>query len=494
MRITRLFATVSLLLVIETITGAALESTAGTASLGSTVVPPSAYSNDQTTTQDAEPIPGNLMVTGNVGSGKHFRGNIPYQAPQTLKTRMGTTQMDSFYRQSASSKTLPQSSGGYVPFYSSAGTAAHTRPGRTQPYTAPLPSRGTFLPATRVSPADPGQFRFSTPPIDRQMPLRVPVSKTLQQVKTRLRRDFPNTFPQETWERLLQADPTHPRARTIQEDSPVTPGEVSSLTHEAWAAQQPATDLPYQMPTPTESETPTIGKPPMFHARRVTDSYLKPDSDQELSIDPFEDQAAENKLLIPLSESEFLTDPTLVTVSTVDLPPDQRAAPAQAIPGTHSTLVAFTEQRFSDLMAMADAYLKTGRHTEAVDTYTLALAFQPQDPLAWAGKGHALLACREYVSSALFLSRALEAFPAYARFPVALGELMGGDMALQERLEEARRLMETSEAHELMFLMAYLYHRIGDKNHAEAMIGRLRHVNPKAAGLAVLEAAIRAAR
>lgn len=104
----------------------------------SATVPPSSY--QEGLVRRPNPIDGssNLVVTGNVGAGKHFRGHIPYRSTTSIQAPLGSTSLDSFMRYTAASETPTTSAGAYSPFYSSSGTAAAMQPG----------TRSVFLPNT----------------------------------------------------------------------------------------------------------------------------------------------------------------------------------------------------------------------------------------------------------------------------------------------------------------------------------------------------------
>jgi tetratricopeptide (TPR) repeat protein len=71
----------------------------------------------------------NLVVTGNIGAGKHFRGNIPYRSTTSMDMPLGSTSLDSFMRYTASPETPATSTGRSSPFYSASGTASVMQPG-----------------------------------------------------------------------------------------------------------------------------------------------------------------------------------------------------------------------------------------------------------------------------------------------------------------------------------------------------------------------------
>ena len=134
---------------------------------------------------------------------------------------------------------------------------------------------------------------------------------------------------------------------------------------------------------------------------------------------------------------------------------------AKAILGEHKTFARFSEDKFNQYIRAAEQYLRRGNYYRAADAYTLASIYKPDDPLAYAGKSHALFAAGEYMSSALFLSRALEIFPEYTRFKVDLVAMLGDQDKLETRIVDARQWVQMTDAAELRFLLAYVYYQMG---------------------------------
>jgi len=82
----------------------------------------------------------NQVVTGNVASGKHFRGAVPYRSPKSIDAPLGSTSLDSFMRYTTPSNTSGRVSGRYESYYSSTGTATGIEPGRRS---IPVPGGST---------------------------------------------------------------------------------------------------------------------------------------------------------------------------------------------------------------------------------------------------------------------------------------------------------------------------------------------------------------
>ena len=134
---------------------------------------------------------------------------------------------------------------------------------------------------------------------------------------------------------------------------------------------------------------------------------------------------------------------------------------ARAILGEHKTFAGFSEDKFNQHIRAAEQYLKQGKYYRSADAYTLASIYKPDDPLAYAGKGHALFAAGEYMSSALFLSRALEIFPGYVHFKVDIVAMVGDQDKIETRLADARQWVQMTDAAEMRFLLGYVYYQMG---------------------------------
>ena len=133
------------------------------------------------------------------------------------------------------------------------------------------------------------------------------------------------------------------------------------------------------------------------------------------------------------------------------------SARAKQILGSHTSLESFSQERFNHHFKAGQDYLRRGKYRQAVDAFTLASMYKKASPVAYAGKSQALFAVGEYASSALFLARTLEIYPAYAQFKVDLVGIMGGKEKLDYRIAEAQDCLKLSDSPELQFLLAYVY-------------------------------------
>jgi len=123
---------------------------------------------------------------------------------------------------------------------------------------------------------------------------------------------------------------------------------------------------------------------------------------------------------------------------------------------------SYTEDKFNWYMQAAQLYLKQGRYYRAADSYTMASIYKPDQPsvgLAYAGKSYALLAAGEYMTSALFLSRAIEVLPEYAKLKVDLDDISGNQDKFANRIADVEQRLKISGAAELQFLLGHVYYQ-----------------------------------
>jgi tetratricopeptide (TPR) repeat protein len=163
---------------------------------------------------------------------------------------------------------------------------------------------------------------------------------------------------------------------------------------------------------------------------------------------------------------------------------------AQSIRGEHKTFASYSKDKFNEHMRAAEQYLKEGKYYQAADTYTLASMYKSNDPLAYAGKSHALFAAGGYMSSALFLSRTLEMFPEYARFKIDLVAMVGDRDKVESRIANIKEWLQISDSGELQFLLGYVYYQLGRAGEAKKAIDAAYEKLPDAPAVKTLKKAI----
>jgi len=179
------------------------------------------------------------------------------------------------------------------------------------------------------------------------------------------------------------------------------------------------------------------------------------------------------------------------------------SARARRIRGPHTSPESYSEAKFAQHIQAAEDYLKAGRYYRAADSFALASIYKldpgeaGSDPvqagglaLCLAGRGHALFAAGEYVSSALFLSRALKIAPEYARTKIDLAGMLGGENKLESRIADIKEWLGRSDSAQLEFLLGYVYYRMGRLNQAKQAIEAAYEKMPNSSAVGVVKRAV----
>lgn len=453
--------------------------------VGGLTSPPSAYGSGLMTAPTSWGNNTNLLVTGKVGGAKHFRTDLPYRSTQDFHGQLGSSHLDSFFRLSQNPTTLP-SAGVYTPYYSQSRSITQTLPGgrgALSPISrrrltgtlsqAPIKSSVEISPLPLGPASAPGIMSTSLPympypgdllglwrPLDEinadgQLPGLSPNEELLsQQALAKL------FEPQQD----VDMRPADPDGQIAEIEDVTRVWEDGALADLSTAAQ----------PADSRQGTPLEPLDPTALSARVTPLQLIP---------RFHGQA--QSALPKLSDTGAGDQPPAESESTDDAMPGRADSPGRVAPGsseslisTHGTLAAYSRARYTQFMQTAEAHLKQGRFAQAISAYKLAALHQPHDPLAAAGRSHALFAQGEFTSSALFLSRALERRPDYAEFLIDLSMLVGGQKVLYARIREAEKYLTYNGSIDLKFLLAYVSFQIGDLSRAQELIDAAQKKQP----------------
>lgn len=110
----------------------------------------------------------------------------------------------------------------------------------------------------------------------------------------------------------------------------------------------------------------------------------------------------------------------------------------------------------------AEGLMQVGQFYDAANRFEQARLLDPTNPLPLLGKGHALLAAGDYLSAALAIQRAFEAFPDLARFRIELQALLGGGETVDIRRADIMNRLREGEDPRLRFLLGYLEYHTGN--------------------------------
>jgi tetratricopeptide (TPR) repeat protein len=430
---------------------------------GSSTVPPSSRRSSLIRSPNPIDRSGNLVITGNVRGGRHFRGIVPYRSTSDFRAVTPSSSLDSFLRDSAGSENYGGYTGRYKPYYSPSRTVTTTRPGSLGVIRPPTTNIGRRA----VVPDTIGTL----PPLS---PQRVVMSDSKSGLSLRRLRPMAMT-PQEL-ERLISSEiGTHPRDEKLtaeqrqaqteqfQQDFKQVTDKAAELERTLTGRDdlQPSTKKKLGRVVPQTFETPTP-KDQTVKDKRL-DVYEQMKRQIDSSEKHLKQSTATEQTEQPAEAKEETSEKgTRESPRTKKLfEPESYAARAKAIMGPHKTFASFSKDKFNQYLTAAEQYLKQGKYYRAADAYTLASIYKPDDPLAYAGKSHALFASGEYMSSALFLSRALEIFPEYAQFKIDIEAMVGDRDRLETRIADVEQWLEKSDAGELWFLLGYVHYQMG---------------------------------
>jgi len=195
---------------------------------------------------------------------------------------------------------------------------------------------------------------------------------------------------------------------------------------------------------------------------------------------------------------------TLTALQEVNrLSAQELSAEAKRVLGGHEDYNSYSANKFEEYFKAGQEYLKQGKYYRAVDAYTLASVYKA-DPagslsqreaaaLVYVGKSLALFAAGEYISSALFLGRALQADKlsvASFQFSVPADKIDDRIADAQECLSLCRETGQQTTVGELQFLLGYIYLRTGKLSDAKRAIDEACEKLPDSLPIIALKRAI----
>ncbi|MGA2915953.1 MAG: hypothetical protein ABSE89_08020 [Sedimentisphaerales bacterium] len=393
---------------------------------------------------------GNLTVTGNVGGMNYFHGLVPYGSPTDFGAPLGSEGISSFLRLTApiSSPTRPQ----FLPqpYYLPSSTVSTLAPnalGTTLTYPSIRATGGT------------GNFVESQIPKAVKTPEISAASPLYDYSRTRPLSYEPTDLERATSLELMRKENKEKLSIALQKAG----RGLHEITEEQQAKEQEENTL---VPQPVKPAEPAERFKPL--------KPLQPDEITKVEAQkPVED--VYEQMLEEVKKSSEQQPPSQLP-GGLKQPEKPEEAPsekggleeieketAKATVEIHRSFATQSKDKFNYYMRTAEEFLKEGKYYNAVDAYTLASIYKPDDPLAYAGRSHALFASGEYMSSAYFLARAINIFPQYVDFKIDLNAMIPDANRLESRIEDIKTWIERTQSAELSFLLAYVYYQL-DKN------------------------------
>lgn len=434
---------------------AAIDSPVNSNPLGLGTVPPSAYKSGLIPSINPANPNGNLVVTGDVAGGKYFRGIVPYRGVTDFGATSpgvssGTVQVENFMRDSTITTSGQTSSGGLTPYYSPLWTVAKTPAG-----SGPSPQGGFGGSYAGLTGQQGGNQSQSV--LQNQYQNMTPFANR------------PLSMSRQDMQRIIDADISqYPMGGTpaIKNDSQgefwKQMGIAVEQNPESTGSEATGTGLtginklkPTNLPTITEPNINMI----LNNGRENPGEYKgkKPAEKKgdKTGVDVFE-QMKDKSGVQPVDNTNNSTKQT-DTNQPANTVANTQIGAAASVTEVYKSFAAYSNDKFNRYIKAGENYMKQGKFYRAADSYTIAIAYKPEDPLGYAGKSHALFAAGEYLSSSLFLARAMEIFPDYARQKIDLVAMIGDKDLIENRLIEAKEWANRSQSGELAFLLSYIY-------------------------------------
>ncbi len=456
-------------------------------------VPPTAYRQGLISSPNPIDTSGNLVVTGNVTGGMQFRGIVPYSGVTDFIMPSGTISstsgaFDSFLRRTSGSQSYEQSGGRLTPFYSPSMSVTTQVPGTRGGVYAPQAAGGSaYRDEAYYGPTLPGaqtgyKRQVYTPMITNR-PLSVDpieMERVIEQDIGRIPLGGETVTEMQSLEQFWREMGIDVRRRPELRERAREP-EPTGLV------KRPETDIKSILELSAERE------------KQLTATEQRVAKVEGLDI--FEQM--KSQLFEPAKGLEAPEGIEGILKSTTEPAPStlrnegrgEPNKPAGAINAgeileTYKSFASFKEDKFNKNMRAAEEYMKQGRYYRAADAYTLATAYKPDDPLGYAGKSIALFATGEYMSSSLFLARALEIFPEYAKVRVDIVGMIGDRDYVEKSILDAREWTTRSNSGELEFLLSYIYYQMDRMEFAKQMIERASERMPLSTAVAAMKKAI----
>ncbi|MBL7216016.1 MAG: hypothetical protein ISS71_10095 [Phycisphaerae bacterium] len=255
---------------------------------------------------------------------------------------------------------------------------------------------------------------------------------------------------------------------------------------------------------PEEIEKPTLENPLLEEPLQEPEIEKEQESFKKSELEVIEESQKEQETILPeeitvrkdFLEEKSETEPTEGDSSDMDENDNSSQeindridshAKAEQIRGEHKTFATLSESKFSDYMRAAEEFMREGKFYKAADTYSLAGIWMSEDPRPYAGQSFALFAAGEYMSSAYYLSRAIEINPELATKKYDMATLIGDRDMFENRVIEMATWQQRSGSGELAFLMAYVLYHDGKVSKAAEMIGKAEEKMPDSAAVAILK-------
>lgn len=378
---------------------------------------------------------GNLIMTGNVGGGKEFRGVVPYGS--TYYSKSFSSPADSFIRRTSGDPLATDRNPGiYNPYYDPRRTVTSIyRGGQTGLVAPKISPQGR---ADASSPAGLAQMK-NTPFSLEQRPL--------------------STSPQDI-------------SRILNQQILLNPWEDPLKANKDPLAKQKPKDQEHTVIKPEQLELPPQTIQPNQNLQENEDKSRQ----EELNrYEQIREQIMEEIKQQELDAAQDKTEPAQ------EQSPEKTgdAAEMSELKSRYTAFSDLAQAKANEYIVAAQEFLQEGKFYKAADSFAMAAVWTPEDAQAWIGQVSALFAAGEYMSSAYYLGQALSLRPELMGQKIPQAILMQKRDAFENGLVEAATWQERSQSGELAFLLGYMFWQDGKAQRAVDEIDKAASLIPQ---------------
>ena len=425
-------------------------------SVGTLKGPPTSVRNELVSRPPDIYFERNLGITGNVASGRHFRGDVPYSAATDFQAPLGSATLNSFIRQSTRTPNELLIQGRSMPYYLPSKTVSSIRRGGGSGLKSPvIPSQS----ATPVYESPTTVPMLAPPPIVEQ-PMRGrkrPFSFYSDEIAIKLSKKIKENNLQIVDELLYDYDRAAEIKRILREFEQRENEEFEKEVLRKLQIEKPELKKSDLQIFREEGVIGELKKRPELETEKKTleqkTAELTKFIEEELGVTPRERKAEVEDGLDDLETKP--DEPKLTFQEQLDemIPVDHKRA--MELLGEHKDFNSLANAKFATYRNLADEFMKEGKYYDARDTWKLAEIWIKGHPDTAMGKGDALFAAGEYISSAYYTEQALAYSPEYAMQKTNLLQLID-EATFKAQMGELVGIYNISKSYKLGFLLAHL--------------------------------------
>ena len=418
----------------------------------SLTTPPTRYEDGLITKPDPVDDTGNLLITGNVAGGKHFRGPVPYRSTTSIDAPLGSTQLDSFLR-ITEPVDLRDTSQTYEPFYSPSGTVATLQGGPDGRAVPAASSTGAGTPSLEM---------------DRYQQQLHELQRRLAEIRAGVNALEHNVAIGDDKHgdvRPVEPQPSTGRAASLRESLLQETARLLSTTLEPVDAQSDEpTDAPLYRGTGLRLYD------PQRDAQVTLDAALS--APRAPAVVPSIESAPERPLPEPTYARALPSAPeTLLPVSTPAVTTsDHLLSLSESTVRSETPQPTVSRRDYEVALQKGQSYLTQGLYRRAAESFTTALAYNPNDAQTQLAKFQALFGAGEFSSGVTSLTCALELDPAAALRKADLITISGGPDAFILLYNDLAQRASKGDTPYLRFLLAYIYYQMDQRDLARIAI------------------------